>query len=90
VRNAAGDDAMPEHIKREIIRKSKRRTAIRRVTLVCKLLDSVASMPGLGDCFTDEERAEMFNKPAHYLNEVKATLFKVAKAKQATQYLALQ
>ena len=79
VSDAQDMDAIPESVKKEIIAKSKRRSAIKRIELACKLIKSVDAMQGISNVFTADEKNELFNTPARLLNSLKDTLNKVVK-----------
>jgi len=79
VSDAQDMDAIPDTVKKEIIAKSKRRSAIKRIELACKLIKSVDAMQGIANVFSDDEKNELFNTPARLLNSLKDTLHKVVK-----------
>lgn len=79
--NADGDDAMTPEVKKVILNRCKRKSTIRRIETICKLIKSVSDTQGVGNVFDDAERAELFNTPASLLNQMRDALYKVTKEK---------
>ena len=78
-KDAAGVDVMEADTKSTILNRCKRRSSIKRLEIVCKLLASVAKTQGVGDVFTEDERIKVYNTVAGKLLELKDAIYKVAK-----------
>ena len=78
-KDAAGVDTMLADVKTTILNRCKRRSSIKRLEIVCKLLVSVAKTQGVGDVFTEDERVQVYNTVAGKLLELKDAIYKVAK-----------
>jgi hypothetical protein len=84
-----GMDAIPKDIKKIIISRCKRRTAVSRLKIACKMIKSVAEIQGIGNVFTDEEKTELFNTPAKWLNAMKDALLRVKEEKEEEKFFSI-
>lgn len=90
VYNKDQTDAIPADVKHTVLNRCKRISTLKRMNVVCKLIESISKTQGIQGVFNEQERSELFNTPAKLLNNMKDVLARPVGTRTArNSYFAL-